>query len=342
MAITAFIPTVSFDGTEVANDEIHAVTIELDLDNPDMAAIQLSNKSTPWSATVKLGAEVVIESPSASEGPQGSSAKLFVGEVLGVEPLFAAGEPARVVVRAMSYLHKLSRQRKSRTFVKQKDSEIASTLSSDNQLQGQVDDTSAKHEHIFQHNQTDLEFIRLRAARNGYNVWVEEKKLFFKKRVTAESGVELKGGIGAENLERFTPKLSLASQAKKVQVRGWDYQKKEKILGEATSIPSLGSKTGVSEAKDTAVYVAADVPVFSKEVADKIAMSILEERSMGFITAEGQCKGEPKLKPALQVKIDVGCDRFNGKYYLTAVRHSFSPTAGFRTEFRVRRNAGDK
>jgi uncharacterized protein len=185
--------------------------------------------------------------------------------------------------------------------------------------------------------------LRLRAARNGFNVWVEEKKMFFKKRVSADSGVVLESSIGAKNLERFSAKLSLAGQPKKVEVRGWDYQKKEKILGEATAVQStLGSKTGLAAAKDSAVYVATDVPVFSKEVADKIAAAIMEERTMGFITGDGQCKGEPKLKPALQVKIDVGCERFNGKYYIVAVRHAFSKSNGFRTEFRVRRNAGDK
>ena len=90
------------------------------------------------------------------------------------------------------------------------------------------------------------------------------------------------------------------------------------------------------------LQIQVESPVASKEEADNIAKSILNERLMHFITGDGVCRGNPDLKPGLIITIAVQDKRFDGKYHVTAVRHRYvhtGPGGGYRTEFKFRRDA---
>ena len=162
---------------------------------------------------------------------------------------------------------------------------------------------STQYEHVYQHNLTDLEFVRMRAARIGFEVPVDDKKLYFRKRSKADSGIELKFGTPGDTgvlLERFMPRLSTAQQVSEVKVFGWDPEKKKEIVGSAKAqSASLGDKSGadVASAKHKGVLqVAHDSPVSSKEEADNIAKSILNDRMMELHHRRrrlcGQCRDQ--------------------------------------------------
>jgi phage protein D len=201
---------------------------------------------------------------------------------------------------------------------------------------------------VYQHNQTDLEFLRLRAARIGFEVLVDDTTLKFQRRTDNDSGITLE--LGKENndctLERFAPRLSTANQVSEVRVRAWDPENKKEIIGTAQPQNSkLGDKTGSAVADNKHSNVLAlnvDVPCFSKEEADAIAKSILQDRLMSFIVGDATCTGNPDLKPGIIVTIQPGDKRFKGKYYITAVRHVYKhtgPAHGFRTHFKFKRDA---
>ena len=187
----------------------------------------------------------------------------------------------------------------------------------------------------------------MRAARLGFEVAVEDKKLYFRKRVDADSGIKLVFGVpGDSTLERFMPRLSTAHQVSEVKVFGWDPVKKKEIVGSAKPQSSkLGDKHGSAVAIDKhkdVLQVIHESPVSSKEEADNIAKSILNDRMMGFITGDGVCRGNPDIKPGIIVNINVQDKRFDGKYHITAVRHRYvhaGPAGGYRTEFNFRRDA---
>ena len=87
------------------------------------------------------------------------------------------------------------------------------------------------------------------------------------------------------------PRLSTAQQVSEVKVFGWDPVKKKEIVGIAKPQSSkLGDKHGSAVAstkhKDV-LQVMHESPVSSKEEADNIAKSILNDRMMDFITGDG-------------------------------------------------------
>jgi phage protein D len=81
-----------------------------------------------------------------------------------------------LTVRGFDRLHRLMRGRKSRTFVKQKDSDIVSKIVQDAGLTADATDSRVTYEHVYQHNQTDWEFLRVRAQRIGYEILAVDKR----------------------------------------------------------------------------------------------------------------------------------------------------------------------
>ncbi|MDB4964465.1 MAG: hypothetical protein JWN44_154 [Myxococcales bacterium] len=346
MSSTSIDCTVKIGKTEITGDEVHDVLVEADLDQPDHAVVSLSNLSTKYSETVTEGEDIEVKLGFVDGTPAGV---VFKGEVTGIEPIYDSRAPARVMVRALNQMHRLTRGKKSVAHKEVTDKDIVDKLCQAYGLTAKFGDQppSTKYPHVYQHNLTDLEFLRMRAARIGCEVFVSDKELHFRKRTDGDSGINLQFGVpGDSALERFLPRLSTANQVSEVRVMGWDPEKKKEIVGVAKPQNSkLGDKTGSqvasSKHKDV-LHIQSDSPVSSKEEADNIAKAILNDRLMNFITGDGTCRGNPQLKPGIIVTVTVNDKRFDGKYYVMSVRHRYvhqGQSGGYRTEFRVRRDA---
>jgi phage protein D len=346
MPSTSIDCTVKLGQKEITGDEVHDVLVEADLDQPDHAVVMLSNLSTKYSEEVSEGDDIEIKLGFVDGQKQGT---VFKGEVTGIEPIYDSRAPARVLIRGLNQLHRLTRGKKSVAHKQVTDKDIVEKLCQAYGLTAKFGDAppSTKYEHVYQHNLTDLEFVRMRAARVGCEVFVQDKELHFRKRDDADSGIQLVfGAPGDSALERFMPRLSTAHQVSEVRVFGWDPEKKQEIVGIAKPQSSkLGDKHGAAVASAThkdVLHVQSESPVSSKEEADNIAKSILNDRLMHFITGDGVCRGNADLKPGLIVTVTVNDKRFDGKYYVTAIRHRYvhaGPSGGYRTEFKVRRDA---
>ena len=351
MASNRLDANLKIDNQDIEAEEIFDLLIEQELDQPDMAAVSFSNQSKRWSEEVKEGTAMELSAGHTSDAA-GAASTIFKGEVVGIEPTFVATGASRVTIRAFNALHKLARGKKSVSYKNMTDKDLVSKICGNYSLTAEFDGpTSPKYDHIYQHNQTDLEFLRLRAARIGCEIRVDDATLKFKKRLTEDPGLEFTiGESGALTLERFSPRLSTANQVSLVKVRAWDPKKKEAILGEAKPQSSkLGAKNGseITEDKHANILMLdVDNPVFSVEQANSLAKSLLEDRLMNFVVGDAVCKGNPKVKPGIIVSIKVGDKRFDGKYYVTSVRHRYlhdGPEAGFKTFFKFKRDArGDQ
>jgi Bacteriophage probable baseplate hub protein len=321
-------------------DDVFEICADQDVDQPDMCSIALQNIKGEFSGKVKEQDPVKV----VCEGKT-----LFDGEVTGLEPVFDHNLPSRLVVRALNKMHRLSRGRKSRTFEKMTDQDIITQVCQEAGLSLQFEGPSIKHDHVYQHNQSNLEFIRQRAARVDCILRVEGSTLFCKPR-TPDGSAKLEWGGGQPgSIERFRPRLSIANQVKKVTCYGWDPIKKQKIVGEASASPEFGGKLGASYGGEETVQT--ERPIFVKEEADAIAKAILKERQMQFITGEALVLGNPDLKVRMKVDINVADDpKFSGPYWIVRARHRYIHAvggvdgvahreAGYRTLIRVRKDA---
>jgi phage protein D len=269
---------------------------------------------------------------------------LFKGEIAALEPYFPEACPPVLTVRGYDRRHRLMRQRKTRSFMNLKDSDIASQVAQQANLKPRVEDSKVKLPYVLQHNQTDLEFLLARAQRISYEVVVQDKALLFRPRkIDTAAKLTLRRDI---ELLEFRPRMTTMNQAQEYTVRGWSPKDKKEIVGrsvagdESTVMGEHASgPANVQQHFSSTGTTRVTAPVQSQEEADHMAKQGLFEMALSYISAEGVCIGDPRLQPGTVVKIEGLGTRFSGLYYICSTEHRFSMKKGYRTAFSARRNA---
>ncbi|HEX8242479.1 MAG TPA: hypothetical protein VF541_03240 [Longimicrobium sp.] len=338
--------TIAVDGSELPAEvalSLVALRVEESLDAAGMFAITLANADLDstkpkWSDDdrFRVGGKVEIKM-----GPLGQQELLMVGEITGLEPAWT-GRRSLFTVRGYDRLHRLRRGRKTRSFLEVKDSQVAQQIAGELGLQAEVEDSGEVHPYLFQNNQTNVDFLLMRARAVGFELQVDDRTLFFRKRrYDRGKVVSLEWG---KELESFHPVLTSVPQAQKVVVRGWDRKNKEALVGTASAgdISNLmqGSALGAKDAQtfgDAEVRVV-DQPVASAAEAEQMAKGILEGIALTYVTGEGTTVGNPAIRAGTVIELTELGKRFSGLYYVTATQH-VRDSLGFRTHFTVRRNA---
>ena len=269
---------------------------------------------------------------------------LMIGEITGLEPDFVAARLPVLTVRGYDRRHRLQKGRKTRTFVQQKDSDIAARIAGDAGLTPDTIDTGVTHDYVIQTNQTDLEFLQERGRRIQYETVVYDKTLFFRPVKNDQS--EVLTLTMDDHLLEFRPRLSTARQASDVSVRCWDPKQKKEIVGKAQAgdeSSTMGGKKNGSKITQAAFGSSVDAlsaqPLMTQAEADQIATALLNRNSLSLIEGEGLCYGRTDLRAGKVIKIDGVGTRFGGQYYVTDALHHYSAQDGYRTQFQVRRNA---
>jgi len=269
---------------------------------------------------------------------------LLSGEITCLEPDFPEGRSPTLTVRGHDRRHRLMRARRTRSFLKMKDSDIVCQIASEAGLDPKVTDSGASLPYVMQHNQTDLEFLMARARRIAFELLVDNRALVFRPRkIDGSAALTLHREV---ELLSFHPRLSTLGQVTSWDVRGWDPAQKKEIVAHAGSGDAGkllgGSKSGPQATQRAFSAVAAsrvEMPVQSQDEADAMAKRGYAEMALGYVRADGVCIGDPRLHAGMLVEIAGLGKRFSGPYYLTSVEHCFAPKKGFRTSFSARRNS---
>lgn len=320
---------ILLDGTEIPDSDFISYVVDRDMFQPDMAAVVLSNQGDIYSPKIKIGATLEIKVGK-------NSTSIYKGEVIGAEATYQGGQTTRLLFRAMNKMHRLLRMRKSLTFTEKSDQQIISQVCGDAGLSLEwKHEKSITYKHVYQHNLTDLEFIRTRAARMGCHVWCEDTKLFVKEpELDQKSGVKVSVDKDG-NLRKFTPRISSASVVKKVTVKGWNPETKELITGQAEAQNSpLAGQNAVAASGDLGKEetFTVDHPIWSKEEADALAKARLRELNLMFLTGEAEMAGDPNVKIGKSIEIQANAndaqDVFNGDYFVTGITHRHTMPKG--------------
>ena len=311
-----------------ARDRITHVLVDDSIAWPSMFAFQLTDDFLSGDEHVWIDRGFAVGSVVEIKLGYGSELeRLIAGEITGLEPEFVIDRPPHLIVRGYDRRHRLQKGRKTRTFVGQKDSDIANTIGREANLSITATDSKVRHDYVIQANQTDLEFLRERAERIQYEVVVSNKELFFRPVQNTQSKV-LTLTMGDELLE-FYPRLSTTRQVTGVTVRGWDPQEKKEIVGTAKARSAQG---GTSE-------VLTMLPTMTQAEADQMAQAALNEIAARFIETEGKVLGNPGIRAGQLTEIAGVGRRFSGQYYVTSAIHDYTAQGGYRTQFQARRNA---
>lgn len=334
-------------------EDILQISVEESLHLPGMFTLVIKNDYFPgrtedatWrhEGLFAIGKPIKIgfgsSTTKAREFEQEDRGYLLEGEITAMETHFTSESQAPVVIRGYDVSHRLHRGRYNRSFQNMTDSDIIKKIAAEVGIPtGTVDSSGGPHEYVFQENQTNMQFFRERAARNGFELFVQDGKLNFRKPKVDQS-LQLQWLI---DLHSFRIRVTSAEQVSEVEVRGWDYTRKEPIVETANAEKVLtetdkgkGSKTSTSfkGKPPTPKMMVVNQPVFTANEAKRMAQALCDELGGEFVHADARAEGNPKIRPGRVVELkDMG--KYTGKYYVTETRHLFHERV-YTTEFSVR------
>jgi phage protein D len=333
---------LKIDGGSVSGeimDNLMAVEVDDSLLLPDMFSINLRDSSFSLIDSEQFSPGKSVEIKVKASG-QSSTSKLFAGEITAIEPQFWPDKGATMRIRGYDQSHRLHRGKQTKTYIQTTDSDIAQNIARDCGVGANVDSTREVHEYIYQHNQTNMEFLQERAESNGYRMYVEEGTLNFRREPDSEPQVpEL---VYGDNLRRFEPRLTTAQQVNEVIVRSWDPRTKKEIVGQASTpqdTPQVGEQGNGGQAAQrafnmTSKEIVVDRPVATQAEADELAQSICDEIGNAFIQAEGLCEGNPLVHAGAIIEVKGVGQRFSGRYRITHAVHRYDED-GYMTHFTI-------
>ena len=263
---------------------------------------------------------------------------LFDGRVMALEADFPEAGPPTLTVLAEDRFQDLRMTRRTRTFADVSDSDVMNQIANDHSLSPSVSVTGPTYKVLAQVNQSDLAFLRERARSIDAELWMDAKTLNVKSH-TSRGGTpkELKHGSG---LRSFSVMADLAMQRTSVAVNGWDVAGKQALHHEATD-SVIGGELGSDESGVSILQaqfgarkeaLAHAVPLNSQE-AQAEAESFFKSSARRFVVGRGVAETDAALRAGSYVKLQTVGPLFEGKYYLTEVKHIFDLAKGLRTEF---------
>ena len=328
---------VKVDGRELSADSyrrLAVVRVEESTALPDLAELRFTDDTFDLfdSGTIEVGARLEIALRA-----EGDPVIVTSGEVTAV-----AVEPGRTgghefVVTGMDLSHRLARVPKRRSFLSMSDADIADQIAAEYSLTSQIDRGGATHDHVLQANETDLAFLRRRAARNGQSVWVTGDTLHVARRSPSGRTPTLRWG---DNLLEFDARFSSTERADQVEVRGWDAVGKQAIVGtaadpEARSDADAAGRAvnGARDAFGRVERTSVAVVVADQEEADAVAAALLARSADDGVLLRGVAVGDPEIAAGAQLVLEEVGQRLAGRYVATAVIHRWSASEPYTTQF---------
>ncbi|MBP0040978.1 MAG: VgrG-related protein [Roseofilum sp. SBFL] len=344
--------------------DILQISVEESLHLPGMFTLVINNPYSPlddetqtWQhdRLIQVGKKVKIGfvGSTSEENEATNQDWLIDGEITGMETHFTNTTQAPIVIRGYDLSHRLHRGRYNRSFQDYTDSDIVRKIATEMGIQGgHIDDSGKTHPYVFQENQTNMEFLRERAARIGFELFVQNGKLHF--RSPTESEVLQLAWL--TEVESFRVRVTSSEKVDAVEVRSWDYRYKKPIVAKVdrhnliTNVEGKGEGiVDTSDTNDSSIYfiedsfgsnlpsprlIVVDKPVASPDEADRMAQAIYDELGGEFIYADAHANGNPLIQVGKVIEL-TQMGRYSGRYYVTETRHLYYQGI-YTTEFSVR------
>jgi Rhs element Vgr protein len=212
---------------------------------------------------------------------------------------------------------------KSNFYYESKDSDIIEEIIGKYGLQSDIETTSFTNKEMVQYRTSDWDFMMTRAQLNGQICTVDDGKIIISKPDLSQDEVETVA-FGATLLD-FDAEMDARNQFNSITAYGWNPSEQEIVEAEATD-PGISLNGNIStsdlaevidhenlELKHGGNYNSTQLQNWSD------AKSLFQQLSK----TRGRVKfqGIPTVKPGTMLKLEGVGNRFNGKIFISAVRH---------------------
>ncbi|QNM98931.1 phage late control D family protein [Chitinimonas koreensis] len=287
-------------------------------------------------AVLDFGSELEV-----ALGPERST--VFKGQVSAIELVMTQGEAPEVRVLAEDKMMALRMTHRFETYENVSDADLLQQIAGRHGLTAQADVDGPTYKTVQQWNQSDLAFLRERAARLHADLWLEDGKLRMAAR-DRRNGNQLTLIQGGDLLD-VEIRADLAHQRSTVKVGGFDETGADAIDEEAGA-SAVAAEAGAGRhgpavlgqaLKDFDSYRVREMP-FADAEATALARGEMLRRARRFVSVRGVTTGSPKLTVGSALKLERVGALFEGEgYHVTRVAHRFDLSHGFRTHFEAER-----
>jgi len=275
-------------------------------------------------------------------GPPGETGPVFAGRISGLEASFPGGGNPEFLILAEDHFQDFRMERRTRTFEDLSDSDVIQQVVSAYGMTAQVDvDGPSSYRLLAQVNQSDLAFLRERAAAVDAELWIDDRTVYVQARSRRNHGT-VSFTYGKELVE-FNVLADLSHQRTAVRVSGWDVSGKKAIDEEVSSsaiqaeLGGLRGGSAVLEALSPHTERVSLAAPLSSDEAQTLAKASFRRRARSFVRGRGTVNGSARLRVGSAIELNNIGDFFAGTYYVTMARHTFDLENGYRTIFHAER-----
>ncbi len=322
--------SICVDGSDLqkAGAQITAVSVDNDLAGADQFSFTINNPFDPAKSSFDWLDNKIIVNDKEVTIKMGYADKMeimILGIITSVKASFAAGGGSQLQASGYDLSYKMMKGKNSRSWNNKKDSDAVVDIA---KIHGfspiDVTDTKVVFPQIKQDKESDFDFVKKLADRNGFEFSVSDRKLsFISPPKNPNVAAILHWGT---TLASFSPELTTADQVSEVKVIGWDIASKKEIIGSAKLPGNMQGNAATEEVRK---------PVYNKAQADTLAAALLEEIKRGRVKGSGECLGLPILKPGVGIELQGLGTQFSTTYYIEKTTHTVG-TSGYKTTFTAR------
>lgn len=233
---------------------------------------------------------------------------------------------SQLVIECRDEAVKMTSSLKSKYFIDLKDSDIMDQLIGRYNLQKDIEPTVPDLKEVVQYDSTDWDFMLCRAEANGQVVMVEDGKIkVAKPDLGGDSVVTVTFG---STLKEFDAEIDVRNQPKGIKASSWNSGNQEVVQAEA-------SEPGTTNNGNLSPSVLADVlgvdglelqhggKLSEPELKAWADGRLMKER-LARIRGRARFQGLATVVPGKIIEIAGVGDRFEGKIFVSGVRHSVS------------------
>lgn len=336
-------PTIRIDGREHERTKELLLAMNLVEQEGGMSALEL--RFSNWASSADGAAELAFEDErllrfGATIGVYGGDEsvprELFRGKITGFELELSQQAPPELVVFAEDALQRARMTRKTALHADVTIADVAQAVARSAQLRPVVTGFSDNIGPQFQHNESDLAFLRRLLASYDGDLQVVGDEL----QVSPRSEVR-RDDLTLQMFSQLTRAritADLAHQTSEVTVTGWDPERASKISvtsqGRALG-PGAGRRgsTLLEEAIGRRSEHIGHVPVLNETEARQMADASYDQRARRFVVLEGTTDGNASLRVGTSVRIEGASARFDNTFYVTRACHRYDQKRGYLTDF---------
>ena len=318
-----------------------------------------SDYSITWAASSAPGMWWDVEPPWVLDVQLSTDGSTFTTLITGeVDQTTVSVKEGLVSVTGRDYIAAFIESVTQELFANQTASEIATTLAARHNLAAVVTPTTtlagtfyvqdhARTTHgQFSRPRTEWDLLTYLAQREGFDVWVQGRTLYFQKQVAPNKpdftiAVDAAAGVTVANVEQLhmARALTLAKDIQ-VDVRSWNSRRK---AGFTKSVRAIGAKVANVAASANQVGVQSQRYVFvrpnlTEQQALTLAQTMLEQLSRHERNIEVEMPGETALTARSLVALTGTGTTFDQNYWIDSMQRRVT-AQGFRETLKLKNHS---